>query len=63
MKTSKTCSTVSVTYRAMRRCGDEAELRLTIDPRRATVADAWRRLSKAYGDADPRTLEIEIRAA
>lgn len=58
------CETYAdVTYRANRSGGGEAELRLALAPEAATVADAWARLSAAYGDVDPTSLEIEIREA
>ena len=35
--------------------------RLAIAPEFATLSNAWRRLSDAYGKIDPYSLEIEIR--
>lgn len=51
----------AVTYRATAADGQDAEIRLTLDPAAATLADAWERLSKRYGPIDPRTIEIELR--
>ncbi|MBA3324118.1 MAG: hypothetical protein H0T41_02165 [Rhodobacteraceae bacterium] len=50
-------------YRASIAGGGEAEIRLSIAPEAATVADAWARLTAAYDDLDPTSLEIEIRQA
>ncbi len=50
-----------VTYRANRPDGREADLTLTMESERATVADAWRRLTEAFGQLDPMSLEIEVR--
>ena len=50
-----------VTYRAMLTDGREADLRLAMPSEAATVVDAWRRLSAAYGAVDPRSIEIEVR--
>ena len=36
-------------------------MQLAIAPERATLADAWMRLTEAFGAVDPRTIEIEIR--
>ena len=50
-----------VTYRATSSSGREVEVRLTLDPAAATVADAWSRLTGAHPSIDPMSLEIEIR--
>lgn len=50
-----------VTYRANRQGGAEVELKLWTIPAAATIADAWARLSTAYPDIDPTSLEVEIR--
>lgn len=50
----------AVTYRASD--GDrELAMQLAIAPEQATLEDAWRRLSAAFGAIDPRSIEIEIR--
>ena len=52
----------AVTYRAS--AGDrDVAMQLAISPDRATLADAWKRLTAAFGAVDPRTIEIEIRPA
>jgi hypothetical protein len=53
----------AVTYRGTIASGEEAEIRLTLDPAAATLADAWARLSARYGRVDPRSIEIELREA
>ena len=50
----------AVTYRATDGDRDLAML-LAIDPERATLADAWERLTAAFGAIDPSSIEIEIR--
>ena len=50
----------AVTYRASDGDRDLAML-LAIDPERATLADAWERLTAAFGEIDPESIEIEIR--
>ena len=50
----------AVTYRASDGDRDLAML-LAIDPERATLADAWERLTAAFGAIDPASIEIEIR--
>jgi hypothetical protein len=54
-------ATCAVTYRATMPNGEEAEIRLALDPSAATLADAWARLSARYGRVDPRSIEIELR--
>ncbi len=56
-----TCSAcAAVTYRAS--TGDrDLAMQLAIDPDKATLADAWERLTAAFGPVDPRSIEIEIR--
>ena len=50
----------AVTYRAS--AGDrDLAMQLAIDPDRATLDDAWRRLTDVFGEIDPKTIEIEIR--
>lgn len=61
MELTKSKGLAQVTYRATGADGSEAELRFVADPGRATVADAWSRLTAVYGRVDPRTLEIEVR--
>ena len=51
----------AVAYRATDANGDEAEIRLHLDPAAATLADAWERLTARFGRIDPRTIEIELR--
>ncbi len=51
----------AVVYRANVAGGEEAVVRLTLDPAAATLADAWQRLTARYGWVDPRTIEIELR--
>jgi hypothetical protein len=52
----------AVTYRAS--AGDrDVAIQLAIAPDRATLGDAWARLTAAFGPIDPRTIEIEIRPA
>ena len=51
----------AVTYRASDGDRDLAML-LAIDPERATLADAWERLTAAFGEIDPASIEIEIRS-
>jgi hypothetical protein len=58
---SKETGRVHVTYRANLKGGREVELRLSLDPRAATIGDAWRRLSAAYAEVEPTSLEIEMR--
>jgi hypothetical protein len=50
----------AVTYRASDGDRDLAML-LAIDPARATLSDAWERLTAAFGTIDPTSIEIEIR--
>jgi hypothetical protein len=50
----------AVTYRASDGDRDLAML-LAIDPEQATLADAWQRLTAAFGAIDPSSIEIEIR--
>ena len=50
----------AVTYRASDGDRDLAML-LAIDPERATLSDAWERLTAAFGEIDPESIEIEIR--
>ena len=50
----------AVTYRASDGDRDLAML-LAIDPERATLADAWERLTAAFGEIDPSSIEIEVR--
>lgn len=53
-------SCAAVTYRAS--AGDrDLAMQLAIDPDRATLDDAWRRLTAVFGEIDPATIEIEIR--
>ena len=47
----------AVTYRASDGDRDLAML-LAIDPERATLADAWERLTAAFGAIDPASIEI-----
>jgi hypothetical protein len=54
------CPCAAVTYRASDGDRDVAML-LAIDPERATLADAWERLTAAFGAVDPSSIEIEIR--
>lgn len=54
----RTCA--AITYRANSSQGRNMELSLVMPAYRATVADAWTRLSAAYRDVDPRSIEIEI---
>ena len=49
----------AVTYRASDGDRDLAML-LAIDPEQATLADAWERLTAAFGAIDPSSIEIEI---
>ena len=51
----------AVTYRASDGDRDLAML-LAIDPERATLADAWERLTAAFGEIDPSSIEIEVRS-
>jgi len=51
----------AVTYRATDARGEEAEIRLHLEPAAATLADAWDRLTARFGPIDPRTIEIELR--
>jgi hypothetical protein len=52
----------AVIYRA--EAGDrDVAIELAIAPDRATLADAWKRLTEAFGPVDPRSIEIEIRPA
>ena len=56
--THTTCA--AVTYRAS--AGDrDLAMQLAIDPDKATLADAWTRLTAAFGAVDPSSIEIEIR--
>lgn len=55
-----TSQCAAVTYRASDGDRDLAML-LAIDPSRATLADAWERLTAAFGAVDPTSIEIEIR--
>jgi hypothetical protein len=56
--TQRPCA--AVTYRAS--AGDrDLAMQLAIDPARATMDDAWRRLTAVFGEIDPTTIEIEIR--
>ena len=41
--------------------GRDVAIQLAIAPDRATLADAWMRLTEAFGAVDPRSIEIEIR--
>ena len=50
----------AVTYRASD-VDRELAMLLAIDPERATLADAWERLTAAFGTIDPCSIEIEIR--
>jgi len=50
----------AVTYRASDGDRDLA-MQLAIAPEQATLEDAWRRLTAAFGPIDPRSIEIEIR--
>ena len=52
----------AVTYRASDGDRDLAML-LAIDPERATLADAWERLTAAFGEIEPESIEIEIARA
>lgn len=63
MNNAEVVTCCDVTYRASTAGGGEAELRLAIAPEAATVADAWARLTAAFGNVDPTSLEIEIREA
>lgn len=56
--TNRPCA--AVTYRASDGDRDLAML-LAIDPAEATLADAWARLTAAFGTVDPASIEIEIR--
>jgi hypothetical protein len=49
-----------VVYRASRPGGCEVELHLSLEPKAATVSDAWSRLTAIHADLDPKTLEIEV---
>jgi hypothetical protein len=52
----------AVIYRA--EAGDrDVAIELAIAPDHATLADAWKRLTEAFGPVDPRSIEIEIRPA
>jgi hypothetical protein len=56
-------SPAHVIYRAAGRDGREVEIHLALEPAAATVADAWSRLTGVCPDADPLSLEIEVREA
>jgi hypothetical protein len=52
-----------VTYRGTLTDGREVDLRLAMPENEATVVDAWRRLTAAFGSIDPFSLEIEIQSS
>jgi hypothetical protein len=51
----------AIVYRATIAGGREAEVRLSLDPAAATLADAFARLSARFQGVDPRSIEIELR--
>lgn len=50
-----------VVYRASVAGGREAAIHLVVPVEAATVADAWARFSAIFPDADPFSLEVEVR--
>ena len=50
-----------VTYRGTTAAGHEVEVRLVMHARKASVTDAWARLTAAYCWVEPTSLEVEIR--
>jgi hypothetical protein len=61
MTSTDAATTYDVTYRATVAGGAQAEIRLRTTFARATLADAWGRLTALYRDVDPRSIEIELR--
>lgn len=51
-----------VTYRATLTNGRDVELSLAMPETKATVVDAWRRLTATFGSIDPFSLEVEVRS-
>lgn len=51
-----------VTYRGTLTDGREVDLRFAMPEHEATVVDAWRRLTAAFGSIDPFSLEVEVRS-